>query len=113
MSNITFSIDDSVLRRIKVVAAQHGTSINAMVRDYFSSLLDSGLEEAGTLNGNQRMLFDYSVGRIGRSRVRKVLGVDDATLALMMRASGFPPPRASVEQENAMLDEIKDIHLAA
>jgi len=113
MSNITFSIDESILRRVKVVAAQHGTSINAMVRDYFSSLLASGIDDADTMNGNQRTLFDYSVGGTGRSRARKILGVDDATLTLMMRAAGFPPPRASSEQENEMLDEIKDIHLVA
>jgi hypothetical protein len=30
----------------------------------------------------------------------------------MLRQAGFPPPRATIEQEDRMLEEIKDIHLA-
>jgi hypothetical protein len=63
------------------------------------------------MNGNLRALFDYSVGRIGRHRARELLGVDDATLATMLRQASFPPPRATIEQEDAMLAGAKDVRL--
>ena len=72
--------------------------------------LISGIQDAYTMDGNLRTLFDYSVGRIGRAKARKTLAVDDVIFTQMLRAAGFPPPRASIEQENAMLEEIKDIH---
>lgn len=110
MANITFAIDDEVLRRVRVIAAQHDTSINGIVRDYFNSLSNSGLQQRDSMNGNLQTLFDYSIGRIGRSKARKIIGVTDFDLAKMLRESGFPPPRADKEEEDAMLEEIKDIH---
>lgn len=112
MANITFVIDDEQLRQMKVIAAKHQTSINALVRDYFSHLTSSGLAETEGMNGNLQALFDYSIGRIGRHRAKTFLGVDDLTLATMLRRAGFPPPRATLEEENRMLEEIKDIHFA-
>ncbi|QDZ01687.1 ribbon-helix-helix protein, CopG family [Nitratireductor mangrovi] len=37
--NITLSVDESVLRKVKVLAAERRTSVNALVRDYLSSLV--------------------------------------------------------------------------
>ena len=108
--NITFAVDDALLREVKVIAAQHGTNINSIVRDYFTQLADAGLQQKDTMNGNLQTLFNYSIGRIGRSQAKKALGIEDKILTQMLREAGFPPPRASLEQENAMLEEIKDIH---
>lgn len=36
--NITLSVDESVLRKVKILAAERRTSVNALVRDYLSSL---------------------------------------------------------------------------
>ncbi len=112
MANITFVIDDEQLRQMKVIAAKHQISINALVRDYFSHLTSSGLAATESMNGNLQTLFDYSIGRIGRHKAKAFLGVDDHTLATMLRDTGFPPPRATLEEENRMLEEIKDIHFA-
>ena len=112
MANITFVIDDEQLRQMKVIAAKHQTSINALVRDYFALLTSSGLAETETMNGNLQALFDYSIGRVGRHKAKTFLGIDDLTLATMLRRTGFPPPRATLEEENRMLEEIKDIHFA-
>lgn len=38
MGNLTLSIDDGVLRRARIHALEHGTSVNAMVRDYLCRL---------------------------------------------------------------------------
>ncbi len=108
--NITFSLDEATIRQIKVIAAHHDTSINAIVRDYFAQLVNSGIQVKDVMNGNLQSLFDYSIGRIGRTQAKKILGVEDKVLAQMLLGAGFPPPRASLEQEDAMLKEIKDIH---
>ena len=112
MANITCVIDDSLLRQVKVIAAQHESSVTALVRNYFAHLVESGLQETETTTGNLQALFDYSVGRIGRHRAKAFLGVEDDVLTSMLRQAGFPPPRATIEQEDRMLEEIKDIHLA-
>ena len=111
MANITFVIDDEQLRQMKIIAATYQTSINALVRDYFSHLTSSGLVKQDQMTGNLQTLFDYSTGRISRRKAMNALGVDDFSLAEMLRAAQFPPPRAPVEQENQMLEDIKHIHL--
>ena len=108
--NITFSLDEATIRQIKGIAAQHDTSINAIVRDYFAQLADSGLQERDVMNGNLQTLFDYSIGRVGRTQAKKNLGVEDKMLTQMLLGAGFPPPRAGLEQEDAMLEEISNIH---
>ncbi|TWO68074.1 hypothetical protein FN976_24365 [Caenimonas sedimenti] len=113
MTNVTFGIDDAMLREVKVIAAKRNTSVNALVRSYFAHLIESGVQDSESMNGNLQTLFDYSVGRIGRHRAKSFLGVDDPTLTAMLRQAGFPPPRASQEEEDRMLDEIKDIHLSS
>jgi len=36
--NITLAVDESVLDRVKVLAAERKTTVNALVRDYLNSL---------------------------------------------------------------------------
>ncbi len=38
--NITLAVDEEVLKRAKIVAAQRRMSLSAMVREYLSSLLE-------------------------------------------------------------------------
>jgi plasmid stability protein len=48
MKNITVSIDDELYRVARIAAAQRGTSVSALVRDYLRSLAPSvaGQQEA-------------------------------------------------------------------
>lgn len=41
MKNITLAIDDGVLDKVRVVAAQRKTTVNAMVRDFLAELAQS------------------------------------------------------------------------
>lgn len=41
MANLTLTIDDDVLRRARIRALEHGTSVNALVRDYLVGLVGS------------------------------------------------------------------------
>lgn len=36
VANLTLSIDDETLRRARIRALEHGTSVNALVRDYLA-----------------------------------------------------------------------------
>ena len=38
MKNITLSVDEGVLERVRVIAANHKTTVNALVRNYLISL---------------------------------------------------------------------------
>jgi hypothetical protein len=38
MKNITLAIDEALLDEVRVVAAKRGTTVNAMVRDYLTSV---------------------------------------------------------------------------
>lgn len=38
MKNITLSVDEETLERVKVVAAKRKTSVNAIVRDYLDTI---------------------------------------------------------------------------
>jgi len=37
MANLTIVVDDQVLQRARIRALQHGTSVNALLRDYLVS----------------------------------------------------------------------------
>jgi plasmid stability protein len=47
MANLTITVDDRLLRRARVRAAELGTSVNAVLRDYMQSWV-GGLEEQVT-----------------------------------------------------------------
>ena len=38
MKNITFAVDDEVLDKVRVVAAQRKTTVNAMVREFLTEI---------------------------------------------------------------------------
>lgn len=41
MANLTLSIDDEVLKRARIRALEHGTSVNAVVREHLSNYADA------------------------------------------------------------------------
>lgn len=43
MKNITVSIDEETYRKARVTAAERGTSVSAMVREYLRGLTKTGL----------------------------------------------------------------------
>jgi plasmid stability protein len=50
MSNITLSVDDNTYRTARIVAAERGTSVSAMVRDYLQSLRSASKRWSKPLN---------------------------------------------------------------
>lgn len=109
MPNITFVLDEDLLREVKVIAARYDTSLNALVRDYFQHLAHSGLSSEGRMDGNLQTLFRYSVGHLTRKEAREALGVDDARLTQLLRMAGFPPPRAQKADEDAQVEKTMEL----
>ena len=109
MPNITFDLDEDLLREVKVIAARYDTSLNALVRDYFQNLAHSGLSSDENLNGNLQMLFRYSIGQMTRREVREALGVNDVRLTQLLRMAGFPPPRSTASEEDAQVEKALEI----
>ncbi len=44
MANVTLTIDDQLLKRARIRALEHGTSVNAIVRDYLEAYAGEGPE---------------------------------------------------------------------
>jgi hypothetical protein len=63
MKNITLAIDDEVLDRVRVVAAEKNTTVNALVREFLADL--AGRDERHAEARRQLLrLMDTSKGRM-------------------------------------------------
>jgi plasmid stability protein len=64
MKNITLALDETLLDEVRVFAAKKGTTVNAMVRDYLTSIakLEDRQERA---RRRIRELADKSTGEVG------------------------------------------------
>lgn len=63
--NITLSVPDDVVERVREVARSRGTSLNALVRDYLAALAagDRGDDVAETFRSVWAMRTGHSAGR--------------------------------------------------
>jgi hypothetical protein len=64
MKNITLAIDEEVLRGVRRYAAEHDTTVNALVRDYLTGLVDF---EKRAAEARKRLgeMSEQSEGRLG------------------------------------------------
>ena len=71
MANVTISLDDDLVKRARVRAAEHGTSVNAVIREHLQRWVDAGRvqsqaaaslvrrsQAAGSRRGNRRWTRD-------------------------------------------------------
>jgi plasmid stability protein len=63
MANLTITVDDQLLRRARIRAAQLGTSVNAVLRDYMHSWVGRSEEQTAAV--------EALLERAGRSRSRR------------------------------------------
>lgn len=102
--NFTIALDREALRRAKIIAARHDTSVNAIVRSYLERLESIGLGDDAGASGNAAILFRYSMGLIPRLQAMRALGVSDYGLLIrMMGGVGLPLPSVSTETERKMV----------
>ncbi|MGH6735301.1 MAG: DUF6364 family protein [Methyloceanibacter sp.] len=64
MKNITLAIDEDVLRQARIYAAEHGTTVNALVRDYLTGLV-RWEERAAEARKRLVKMSEESEGRLG------------------------------------------------
>lgn len=64
MKNITLSIDEKVLAAVRRKAAEQNSSVNALVREYLTSLA-AHEDRAARARARMRELSESSTGRIG------------------------------------------------
>lgn len=64
MQNITLSVDEKVLVAVRRVAADQGTTVNAMVRDHLTRLAEHA-DRAALARKRIRELSEASQARIG------------------------------------------------
>jgi plasmid stability protein len=64
MKNLTLSIDETVLERVRVYAAKHKTTVNRLVREHLQQLVRSDERAEGAREALLR-LIDKSPGRLG------------------------------------------------
>lgn len=105
--NFTGSVDRSLLRRAKVIAAKNDTSINALFNAELRYLVETfdAAEKSG--NQNYAALLAFSLGQRDAAATREKLGVDSAEdLFLLMAQAHLPMPRLSDEATNAMVQSL-------
>ena len=73
MANLTISIDDDLLRRARVRAAELGTSVNAVLRDYMLSWARGADERARAVAALLKRSARARSGRGGRRWTRDEL----------------------------------------
>lgn len=83
MANLTVTIDEQVLRRARIRALEHGTSVNALVRDY----LEAYAARSGQRSARTRLLelsdrLGGGSGSLGRQWKREELYEDRSRSAL-------------------------------
>jgi hypothetical protein len=65
MKNITVSVDDEVLAAVRRYAAERNSSVNALVREYLTSLA-AREDRARRARARLRQLSNRSQGRLGK-----------------------------------------------
>lgn len=107
MVNFTGSVDRSLLKRAKVIAAKSETSINALFNAELRYLVETYEAAEATGNENFATLLDFSLGRITDVTALDRLGLDgDEDLFLLMAHAHLPMPRLSEALTHAMVDSL-------
>ena len=65
MRNITLSVDEKVLATVRRHAAEHNSTVNALVRDYLTNLA-AHQDRAKQARARLRRLSAQSQGRLGK-----------------------------------------------
>ncbi len=92
MANVTFSIDEELLRQSKIAAIQADSSLNAIVRALLSGFVQSvGSPQNAT--GNYLKLLAFSLGRMPYRKLMMEMNIEsDEELFLIMCRAGLPMP---------------------
>jgi len=112
MVNFTGSVDRSLLRRAKVIAAKTETSVNALFNAELRYLVETYDAAEAAENENYKTLLDFSLGRINDLTAMQRLGIDsEEDLFLLMAHAHLPMPRLANDKTQAMVAELNKLVL--
>jgi len=112
--NFTAAVDRDLLRRAKVLAAQHDTSISALLNAELRYLVDT-FEKAELLgNSTAAALLAFALGRINDDQVMEQLQLEhEEDLFLLMAQAHLPMPRLTDQATKAMVKELAQLAASA
>lgn len=112
--NFTAAVDRDLLRRAKVLAAQHDTSISALLNAELRYLVDT-VEKAEQLgNSTAAALLAFALGRINDDQVMEQLQLDhEEDLFLLMAHAHLPMPRLPDQATEAMVMDLEQLAASA
>lgn len=103
-TNFTSSLPRDVLARAKIIAAQRGTSVNALLNAELRHLVETYDGGEQTRNTNYQHLLDFSLGRSDYEQTMTALALDsEEALFLLMAKARLPMPRLSESETDAMV----------
>ncbi|WP_094559295.1 hypothetical protein [Synechococcus sp. 8F6] len=108
--NFTASVDRDLLRRAKVLAAQHDTSISALLNAELRYLVETCelAEQHG--NRNATLLLGFALGRISDIEVMEQLNLDhEEDLFLLLAQAHLPMPRLADQATEAMVSDLQQL----
>jgi hypothetical protein len=112
--NFTAAVDRDLLRRAKVLAAQHDTLISALLNAELRYLVDT-FEKAERLgNSTAAALLAFALGRLSDDQVMEQLQLEhEEDLFLLMAQAHLPMPRLSAQATEAMVMELEQLAASA
>lgn len=103
MRNTTLNLPDALIRHAKTYAAQHGTTVTALVREHLERV--TGFHRPPTQSDDP--LRAFSEGRMAREAAIRALGLRDyAQLLLLLGERALPLPGLPSHQVDAMADAL-------
>ncbi len=103
MRNTTFNLPDDLLQHAKAYAAQHGTTVTALVRDHLERVTGYGAQ----LKPQDDPLVAFSEGRLSKEAAVTALGLRDySDLLLTLGEHGLRLPSLPRHEVEAMADTL-------
>lgn len=101
MRNTTMNLPDDLVQRAKAYAAQHGTTMTALVREHLERVTGRGEEQSIA----DEPLVAFSKGRMTKEAAIRALGLRDyAQLLVSLGQRDLPLPKLPAHEVEAMAD---------
>lgn len=108
--NFTVSVEPDLLRRAKVIAAKHDTSVNALFSNELRYLVETFEAAESTGIHNYQALLNFSLGKAEDIATMEVLGLDsEEGLFLLMAKAHLPMPRLSSNRTAKMVANLNGL----
>lgn len=108
--NFTASVERDLLRRAKIIAAKHDTSVNALFNNELRYLVDTFETAEQSNNQNYQALLNFSLGRADSLQTMEALGIEsEEDLFLLMAKAHLPMPRLPEGNTQKMVGQLNDL----